>query len=109
MRLRRILRWPLYLVIAIATIGLLGALWLQTGWGHNTLRQMAINRSAAWIDGELSIGGMSGSIFRTVTFTDVVIKQHGAPVLTVASMRANYSISQMISSRSVALDQLTLD
>src|SRR5678816_4047109 len=90
--MRGLVRWTLYAVIAILVLVVAGAAWLRTGWGHTSIRQMAISRSAAWIDGELSIGSVEGTVFRTVTFRDVVIRQHGVPVLTVPVIRADYSV-----------------
>ncbi|MEO8070152.1 MAG: hypothetical protein ABI652_02025, partial [Acidobacteriota bacterium] len=92
----RVFRWAGYFLISMVGLVVLGIGVASTPSFKNWLRGLAVQQAAAAIDGEVQIGGLSGSLWHDVTLSDVVIRQGGVSMLTVRSLTAKYDALQLI-------------
>jgi autotransporter translocation and assembly factor TamB len=104
----RLARWLVVLVTALAGVAVVALLVIRTPWFQSWLRGFVVTRLTAAIDGEVSIGGLSGSLLRDVTLRDVVVRQDGEPVLRVARMSARYDPLQLAMGHMV-IDEILLE
>ena len=107
MRVRRLRRWLLGIACALVITVATGVIVFHTAWFRDWLRRAAVARTAGFIDGELSIGRLSGDLLHTVTLDDVTITQQGVPVISVAHVTARYDVIGLIRGR-LALATVTL-
>ena len=76
-------------VLVLATV-LLAVLGTQTPWFKERVRRYVVREAAGALNGELSIGRISGSLFTGVTLTDVAIRQRGGIVIAAERVEATY-------------------
>ena len=96
------------LVIAVAALVMLtivgGLITLRSEWLRRWLRQQAVARLAAVIDGDVEIGSLSGSLLHDVVIRDFAIRQHGQPVIVADAVEAQYSVVQLLRGQLVLRD-----
>ena len=93
-------RWVLGVVLAVAILAVvgLGALWVvtSTSWGHERVRNYALNSLRSAVHGRVTIGEVSGDLLHGVTLRDVSIADStGAPFVNVQSVSTNYAIGDL--------------
>ncbi len=104
-RIVRAVGWSL-LGLLLGCVGAAGV--VQTGWFKNWLRQQAVTRVSRAIEGELSIGRLSGSLVGDVTLNDVVLRQaDGRPIATIGTASVAYRWWMLVSGP-IVLDWLSL-
>lgn len=93
--------------MALAAIVL--AVWfgVRTVWFREWARDEITTRVNNTITGQLTIGSMSGSLFRDVTLHDVVLSDSDGPILTARTIEASYDILSMFSG-DIPIDDLIL-
>ena len=80
---------------------------LPTPWFKEQLRRVAVRQAAAYLNGDLTVSSLSGSLFSDVTLHGVSIRLDETPVVVVESIRARYDIVALIRGR-MAIDELVL-
>src|SRR5215510_4151718 len=98
------------LIVLVLGIGAIAAAALvsQTAWFKNWLRGYVVAQGSRYLNGELSIGKLSGSLFSDVHFDDVAITMDGTPVVQVESLSLSYNLLQL-ATRNLSLDELRLN
>ncbi|CAN5671551.1 hypothetical protein BH18ACI5_BH18ACI5_21280 [soil metagenome] len=107
----RALRRFLQVIAAIGTliIGVMAVALIvsQTPWFKDWLRQYIVRESKQYLNGELSIGGLSGNLFFGVQLSDVALDLSGQRVLAVKGLEVDYSVIELIST-GIVLDGIKL-
>lgn len=108
------MRWFRLRSLAIAAAALLvivvigGMITLRSEWLRRWLREQAVTRLAAVIDGDVEIGSLSGSLLHDVTIHRFAIRQQGRPVVVADTVDVQYDLVQLIRGRLAFSDvQLT--
>ena len=79
----------------------------QTPWFRDWLRRFVVRESKQYLNGELSIGGLSGNLFFGVGVDDVTVDVSGQHVVAIKSLKVDYDVRTFFS-RGLVLDSLTL-
>ena len=93
------------LSLAVATMLLAVWVLVRTVWFREWLRDQVTSSVNATINGNLTIDAVTGSLFTDVTLHGVVLRESGAPVLTVERIDAWYNPLDMITG-SIRIDRL---
>jgi autotransporter translocation and assembly factor TamB len=106
--MRRLTRWILrgVAVLLVLIVLLVGA--ATTPWFKNLLRRELVHYAANAVEGDLQVGALTGSLWSDVSLHDVVIRQHGQPVVEVALVSAHYHPLQLLAGR-IVVDAVLLD
>src|SRR5690348_15094771 len=90
MALGRIGRWVLGVIIGVLLLVVTSALVVQTPWFKERLRRMAVDRATEALNGQLTIGRLSGSLWTGVDLQDVALTQPSGAVLKVQRIELRY-------------------
>ena len=90
MALRRIARWILGVIVGVVLLVVTSALVAETPWFKERLRRIAVDRAAETLNGDLSIGRLSGSLWTGVRLENVALTQPSGPVLKVDRIDLQY-------------------
>ena len=95
---RRVLVAILGSVGGIILLALLAVFVLSsTQWGHDRMRQVALNALRGSIHGQVTIGSVSGNLLTGATLHDVAIRDSsGAPFLVVRELGAGYGLGALL-------------
>ena len=96
-----IVRWGLRGLVVLVALVSAAFIVLQTPWAHERARMLIESRAATAINGELTIGALSGNFFGRVQFTDVAVTQPGGPVITAAVVEARYQPWQVFTTGAI--------
>jgi translocation and assembly module TamB len=78
------------------------AVVLNTGPGHALARRVALSALTSAVDGRVTIGSLSGSLWRTADLRDVELATpDGRPVIRIAHARVTYSLPDILRGRYV--------
>ena len=66
---RRIIRALLVITAAVLVLVVVGIVTLETPWARERVRRLAVSRAATYLNGELAIGRLDGSLLRASSFT----------------------------------------
>ena len=77
----------------------------QTPWFRDWLRRYVVRESKQYLNGELSIGGLSGNLLFGVGLTDVAVDVSGQRVVAVKALQVDYSVFQILSS-GIIIDEI---
>ena len=80
----------------------------QTVWFKDWLRGFIVRQADDYVNGRLSIGGLSGNLFFGVELENVLLTMGGEPVVSVKDIGLDYSVFDFIS-RGVVLDDIRLN
>jgi translocation and assembly module TamB len=103
-RLIHIVAWAGTLVVGLVALALIVS---QTPWFRDWIRRTLIRESRQYLDGELTIGRVSGNLFYDFALADVAVDVSGDRVIAVKSIGVDYSIFQLIF-RGIVVDHITL-
>src|SRR6476661_6183603 len=107
----RVVRRSLQVVALVGTlmVGIVAVTLIvsQTPWFRDWLRRFVIRESKQYLNGELSIGGLSGNLFFGVGLDDVTVDVSGKHVVAIKSMKVDYDVRTFFST-GIVLDGLTL-
>lgn len=108
MRVSSIVRGVVVTVAILAIVVAAFLLYLQTRLGGEWLGRVAAGQLERYVDGEVSIGRIQGSLFSSATLHDVVISREGTPLITVKQMSAAYDLGGMLGGGDLAFDDILL-
>ena len=82
---------------------------LATGPGHALARRLVLSALTSAVDGRVTIGALSGSLWRTADLRDVELATpDGQPVIRVARARVTYSLPELLRGR-ILLSHVSLE
>jgi autotransporter translocation and assembly factor TamB len=93
------------LIVGVMAVALIVS---QTSWFKDWLRRYIVRESKQYLNGELSIGQLSGNLFFGVHLNDVALDVSGDRVVKVKGIEVDYSVLEFIS-RGIVIDQIKLD
>ena len=79
----------------------------QTPWFRDWLRRYVVRESKQYLNGELSIGGLTGNLLFGIGLTDVAVDVSGQRVVAVKALQVDYSVFQILSS-GIIIDDIKL-
>ena len=94
--LGRALRILVFIVTLIVTATTAAVIVSQTAWFKGWLRGYMVRQANQYLDGELSIGRLSGNLFSGIALDRVALSMHGEQVVAIESMAVTYDIPDMI-------------
>lgn len=83
------------LVGALAFVGL-AVVWLETPWGSNQIRELAVTLANRYLAAHLSIDRLDGSLLRGVQLDGVRLEQAGTTVVAIERVTVGYSLRQLV-------------
>ena len=79
----------------------------QTPWFRDWLRRYIVRESKQYLNGELSIGGLSGNLLFGVGLSDVAVDLSGQRVVAVKALQVDYSVFRILSN-GIVIDDIKL-
>src|SRR5713101_4019111 len=107
MRIRRLARWGFAIVAGLIVCVAAGAVIAETDWFKERLRRLAVARASEVLNGQLTIGQLSGSLLRGVQFHHVVFQQTAGPVIRVETVSVRYD-PRILARKHFIFDELVL-
>jgi autotransporter translocation and assembly factor TamB len=104
-RLVRVLVVTLGLGLGIIVLALLGT---QTSWFKDWLRRYIVRQSAQYLNGELHIGRLSGTLLGGIALSDVTLTQDGQTVIAFKDIHVDYSALDLVS-QGIVLDEIEMN
>src|ERR1043165_5316780 len=104
-RLARILLFTVMICLGLIALALLAT---QTPWFKDWLRRYIVREASQVLNGELTIGRLSGSLFFGVAMSDITLAQQGEKIITIKDPHVDYSVFELIS-RGIALSEIELN
>src|SRR3954468_7375611 len=92
------------LVVAVLVLGLIALLY--TPWFKRYARDFIVRQSHSILNGDLSIGRLSGNFFSGVVLENVVVQQGPTTAVRIGRLVVHYSISQVARGNTIAIDRL---
>jgi autotransporter translocation and assembly factor TamB len=93
--LARFVAWVLVTLLVLTV----AAVWLaRTDWGRTRLAGIIADQASQFIDGELHIGRLEGSLYGGADLHDVTVTRNGETVLTAATISGSYRLRDLFSS-----------
>ena len=92
------------LMIGVVAVALIVS---QTSWFRDWLRRYIVRESKQYVNGELSIGGLSGNLLFGVGLSDVAVDVSGQRVVAVKALQVDYSVVQILSS-GIVIDDIKI-
>jgi autotransporter translocation and assembly factor TamB len=92
------------LFVLVVVLGLVAVLY--TPWFKRYARDLIVRQSHSLINGDLSIGRLSGNFFSGVVLEDVVVQQGPVTAVRVGRLVAHYSVSQVARGNAIVIDRL---
>ena len=104
-RVVRRIALTLVVVLGLCVIVLLTV--LQTDWLRERLRGVAVTQAAKYLTGQLTIGKLSGSLWRGVVLDDVTLAQPDGIVFHADRVTVRYDVVTLIH-RQIVLDDIVI-
>src|SRR5436190_1408260 len=92
--------------LLVGTVAL-GLFVSQAPWFRDWLRRFVVRESKQYLNGELSIGGLTGNLLFGIGLTDVAVDVSGQRVVAVKALQVDYSVFQILSS-GIVIDDIKL-
>lgn len=108
MMVRRLVRIALVVVAVLAVSLVVLMVVLQTRWGGEWLGGVAARQLAGYVDGEVSIGRIEGSLYSSATLNNVVLSRNGKAVIAIERVSAGYDLMGLLGGGDFALDDITI-
>src|SRR3954453_7830102 len=90
--------------LLVLLLGLIALLY--TPWFKRYARDFIVRQSHSILNGDLSIGRLSGNFFSGVVLEDVVVQQGPITAVRIGRLVFHYSISQVARGNTIAIDRL---
>src|SRR5262245_32607800 len=97
-----VIAWVGTLAIIVVALSLIVS---QTPWFRDWIRRTIVREAKQYLNGELTIGQLSGNLFFGVKLSDVAVDVSGDRVIAVKSLAVDYSVFHLISS-GIVLDKI---
>src|SRR5919109_84665 len=82
------------LVVGIVALALIVS---QTSWFREWVRRYIVREAKQYLNGELTIGGLSGNLFFGAELTDVALDVGGERIISVKDIGVDYSVLDLVS------------
>jgi hypothetical protein len=105
--IRRLLHVVAWIGTAIVLVIALTLIASQTPWFRDWARRTIIREAKQYLNGELTIGRLSGNLFFGVSLSDVAIDVSGDRVVAVKTLAVDYSVFTFFS-RGIVVDSISL-
>ena len=92
------------LLIGVVAVALIVS---QTPWFRDWMRRYIVRESKQYLNGELSIGSISGNLLFGVNVSDIAVDVSGERVVAAKNVEVDYSIFEIIS-KGVVLNEIKL-
>ena len=106
-----LIRRAIHVVAWIGTllVGLLALALIvsQTPWFRDWIRRAIIREARQYVDGEVSIGKVTGNLFFDFGLADVAVDLSGDRIVAIKAIAVDYSVFQLISG-GIVVDHVTL-
>ena len=99
-----VVAWIGTLLVSLVALALIVS---QTPWFRDWIRRTIIREARQYVNGELSIGQVTGNLFFDVGLTDVALDLSGERVVAIKAVAVDYSVFQLISS-GIVVDHITV-
>jgi hypothetical protein len=96
-RLLRILRVVAMILAVVVSVAIVTAVTVESPWFKQWLRGYIVRALNERLNATLSIGRLSGNLYKGVQIDDVRVVMNGLPVITIDRVAATYSVRDMIS------------
>ncbi|HEU4935771.1 MAG TPA: translocation/assembly module TamB domain-containing protein [Vicinamibacterales bacterium] len=100
---RRIVAYGAVFVLVLV-FGLIALLY--TPWFKRYARDFIVRQSHSIINGDLSIGRLSGNFFSGLVLEDVSVQQGSLTAVRIGKLVVHYSVSQVARGNTIAIDRL---
>jgi translocation-and-assembly-module (TAM) inner membrane subunit TamB-like protein len=104
-RLLRVLNVVAMILVVAVTLVIVTTITVETPWGKQWLRSYIVRLLNDRLNATLSIGRLSGNLYRGVQLEDVRVVMDGLPVIVIDKVSATYSIRDMIS-KGIVIDRV---
>jgi translocation and assembly module TamB len=105
--IRRLLHVVAWIGTAIVLVVALALIASQTPWFRDWARRTLIREAKQYLNGELTVGRLSGNLFFGVSLSDVAVDMSGDRVVAVKTLTIDYSIFQLLS-KGIIIDGIAL-
>jgi autotransporter translocation and assembly factor TamB len=105
--IRRLLQVVAFVGTILVGVVAVSLIVSQTPWFRDWLRRYIVRESKQYLNGELSIGGLSGNLLFGVNLSDVAVDISGERVVAVKGLQVDYSVLELIS-HGIVLDDIKL-
>lgn len=95
------------LLALVVLVGIAVYILARTDWGRGQLVPVLESGASKYIDGQLRIGRLEGSLFRGAILHDVQIVRDGEVVLTIARVTGRYTLRNLLADAAL-LDDVVL-
>jgi autotransporter translocation and assembly factor TamB len=99
-----VVAWIGTLAVALLAVALIVS---QTPWFRDWMRRTIIRESKQYINGELTIGQVTGNLFFDFGLADVAVDLSGERLVSVKTLAVDYSVAQLLS-QGIVVDHITL-
>ena len=106
--LRRVSRYVAIAVLSLVILLGAGVAVTQTSWFKNWLRQKAVSQAAQYLNGELTITGLTGNLFTGIALEGVALHHEGQTAIAMDRLAVDYNVMTMVSD-GLVLDSLKLE
>ena len=96
--------WIGTLAIALVSLALIVS---QTPWFRDWIRRTIIREARQYLNGELSIGQVTGNLFFGVGLSEVAFDLSGERVVSIKALALDYSVFELMAGK-VAIDRILL-
>jgi autotransporter translocation and assembly factor TamB len=103
--LNRVVRWSVFAIVGLAVLIALGVALLHTSWGRARVVGLIVSQTTDYIDGELRVGRLDGSVLGQVSLHDVRVVRAGQDVLWLEQIDARYRLATFVSPN-IVIDNL---
>jgi autotransporter translocation and assembly factor TamB len=105
--LRRVIGGFVIAVTLVATLAALSLTILESASFKDWLRALIVRESRDYLNGELAIGRLSGTLFSGVELDDVNVRIEGRDAIAIRNVRISYSLGEIVS-KGLAIRELRL-
>ncbi|TLX74950.1 hypothetical protein E9993_11195 [Labilibacter sediminis] len=106
--MKRILRYISFLFLGILLLILGAGLFVQSHYGQNKIKELALTELNKIIDGNISIQRFSGNLISNIKLNDILLISHGDTVGEIRSIELHYKIRKLLQ-RNIHIDSLLID
>ena len=103
-RVVHVVAWIGTLAVGLLALALIVS---QTPWFRDWIRRTIIREARQYVNGELTIGQVTGNLFFDFGLSDVAVDLSGDRVVAIKTVAVGYSVFELVS-RGIVVDRITL-
>jgi translocation-and-assembly-module (TAM) inner membrane subunit TamB-like protein len=104
-RLLRVLHVVAVILGIVVGVAIVTTIAVESSWGKQRLRSLIVRLLNDRLNGTLSIGRLSGNLYKGVQLEDVRVVMDGRPVIIIDKISATYSVREMMS-KGIVVDRV---